>query len=153
MQELIKKFYTSFQHLDADAMVSCYHPEIVYKDPAFGKLKGERVGNMWRMLCNNQRGKDFELEFSNVNCGKNKGTAHWEVFYTYGRTGRRIHNKIQAEFEFKDGLIIKHIDDFNMREWAKQALGFQGYLLGGTGFFRKKVQTEMRNILKKFENQ
>ena len=55
MNELITKFYESFTNLDAEGMASCYHPEIVFEDPAFGKLEGSRAANMWRMLCESQQ--------------------------------------------------------------------------------------------------
>ena len=65
MEAIINKFYESFQKLDSNGMVDCYHQDIVFEDPAFGILKGERAKNMWRMLCENQKGKDFKLLFSN----------------------------------------------------------------------------------------
>jgi len=43
MQKLIETFYTSFANLDAETMISCYHDEITFEDPAFGVLKGERA--------------------------------------------------------------------------------------------------------------
>lgn len=39
--QLIQKFYTAFQTLDAHGMSACYHPNIVFTDPAFGRLEAE----------------------------------------------------------------------------------------------------------------
>jgi predicted negative regulator of RcsB-dependent stress response len=47
-------------------------------------------------------------------------------------------NRIRAEFFFKDGLIIRHTDDFDIWKWSKQALG-TGHLLGWTGYMQKKI--------------
>jgi len=107
---------------------------------------------MWRMLCESQKGKNFVVEASNIVCDGAKGTAHWEAHYTFSKTGRKIHNIIEAKFEFKDGKIIKHTDHFNLHKWAKQAIGFKGLILGGTNFFRKKLQSQTSNLLSKFEN-
>lgn len=147
MKDLIDKFYTAFNELDAETMVSCYHNEIVFDDPAFGELKGERAKNMWRMLCESQKGKGFKVIHSEVT----ENSALWEAFYTFNRTGRKVHNKIQARFEFKDGLIVRHSDFFDLHGWAKQALGFNGVILGWTGFFKKKLQTQTNHLLNKFE--
>ena len=147
-KEIIQKFYSAFQELDADTMASCYHPDIEFEDPAFGKLKGEHAGNMWRMLCKNQKGKGMTIDFKITS----ETTAHWEPKYVFSKTGRKVHNIIDASFEFKDGLIVKHIDVFDLHRWAKQALGFQGFLLGWTGFFRKKLQAQTKHLLKKYES-
>lgn len=147
MNSLIEKFYSSFSHLEADKMISCYHKDVIFEDPAFGILKGERAMFMWKMLCESQKGKDFKVVYSNIEINGNLGFAQWEAFYTFSKTGRKVHNKIHAQFEFKDGLIIKHTDTFNLRHWAKQALGFKGLVLGGTRYFRNKLKTQTNNLL------
>lgn len=151
MKQLIEEFYTAFKNQDVEAMVACYHKDIVFEDPAFGVLTGDRVCNMWRMLINSQKGKDFKVSFSNITYKEDTGTAHWEAQYTFSQTGRKVHNKIDAHFELKDDKIIKHTDTFNLHAWAKQAMGFKGALLGGTGFFKKKLQAQTNRLLDKFE--
>jgi ketosteroid isomerase-like protein len=111
-------------------MIACYHKDIHFEDPAFGVLKGEHAGNMWRMLCASQKDKEFTVTFSDITYQDGKGSAHWEAQYHFSKTGRKVHNKIDATFEFKDGKISKHIDTFNLHRWASQAMGFKGMLLG-----------------------
>ncbi|OEK04745.1 nuclear transport factor 2 family protein [Roseivirga misakiensis] len=152
MNQLIDKFYTAFANLDAETMAACYHKDIMFYDPGFGELKGEKAGNMWRMLCSNQKGKGLKVVHANVNANENTGQADWEAWYTFSKTGRKVHNIIHAEFEFKDGLIIKHTDHFNLHRWSSQALGTSGKLLGWTGFFRKKLQNQTGRMLDKFES-
>ncbi len=152
MKALIEKFYSAFKNLDSETMANCYHKDIVFKDPAFGVLKGGKAKNMWRMLCTSQKGKDFIISYSNIKFSDNKGTAHWEAHYTFSKTGRKVHNKILAEFEFKEGQIIKHTDSFNLYRWAQQAFGITGYLIGWTSFFRKKLQKQTNTMLSKFKD-
>ncbi|MCK5702831.1 MAG: nuclear transport factor 2 family protein, partial [Cyclobacteriaceae bacterium] len=76
---------------------------------------------------------------------------HWEAYYSFSKTGRKVHNIINAEFEFKDGKIIKHIDNFDLYKWSKQALGIQGLILGWTGFFKKKLHKQTNKMLYYFE--
>ena len=153
MSKIIEQFYQSFAALDAEGMASLYHDEVEFEDPAFGVLKGERARNMWRMLCKSQQGKDFKVFFSKVNENTASATAHWEAIYTFSQTGRKVHNKIDASFEFKDGKIIRHIDRFNLHKWAQQALGFQGALIGWTPFCRTKLQAKTNRLLDKFIQQ
>lgn len=149
MQTIIHTFYEAFKKSDSAGMNACYHDDIVFSDPAFGTLKGADAKAMWTMLC--QNGKDVKVEYSNIKTDEHKGTAHWEAWYTFSQTGRKVHNIIDAKFEFKDGKIIKHSDHFNLRNWAKQALGFKGMLLGGTSFFQKKLQEQTSKTLAKFQ--
>jgi len=139
--EIITNFYTAFQQLDVEKMVSYYHDDIIFTDPGFGTLKGEDAKNMWRMIC--ARAKDFSLTYSQVT----DNTAHWDTTYTFSATGRKVNNIIDATFEFKNGKISKHTDVFDLHQWATQALGFKGRLLGGTKFFQKKLNKQTKVLL------
>ena len=46
-KEILEQFYTDFSNGDSDEMVSHYHEDIVFHDPAFGELKGERARKIW----------------------------------------------------------------------------------------------------------
>jgi len=143
---LIGRLYTAFQQKDHATMAECYHPEAYFRDEAF-ELTGKEIGAMWHMLC--LRGKDMTLEYS-VKDQAGKITAHWEPKYSFSQTGRFVHNIIDAEFEFKDGLIIKHIDRFDFWSWSRQALGAPGLLLGWTPLLRNKVSKMAMGNLRKF---
>lgn len=132
-------------------MVKHYHNDIVFEDPAFGKLQGDRAKNMWLMLCNSQKGKDFKITFNNVQSADNTAKANWEAFYTFSKTGRKVHNTIKAQFVFKDCKIIEHTDSFSLHKWASQALGFKGYALGLLPFFKSKLQVQTNKLLQNFE--
>ena len=147
-KQLITTFYESFQQANAEGMVACYHNDIEFEDPAFGKLNDDDAKNMWRMLLS--RNSAIKVTFSNVKTTENNGTANWKAVYQYGSQKRKVINNIQASFEFKDGKIIKHTDVFSMWKWSKQALGFKGLLLGWTPFLKKKVQGLTHKLLKEF---
>ena len=151
MIDTINTFYKAFKALDAEKMVSCYHENIKFEDPAFGMLDGESACNMWRMLCESQKNKGFQLEFSQVHYDGVHGHAHWEATYTFSKTGRKVHNVINAQFEFKEDKIIKHTDDFDLHRWAKQAMGFKGWFLGGTKFFKDALQKQTNQLLSTYE--
>ena len=153
MEDIITKFYKAFNDCDADTMISCYHDDIVFEDPAFGILIGDRAKAMWQMLCESQKGKEFKVKVSKIRAENNKGSAHWEAYYNFSKTGRKVHNKIDAKFEFKDGLILTHKDDFNLHKWASQALGFKGLLFGGMGFFKTKLHKQTNHLLDKYINE
>lgn len=145
--ELIETFYQAFQRRDGAAMAACYAPDASFRDPVF-ELRGADVGRMWRMLC--ERGKDLRVEFSAVQAADNRGSADWQAWYSFSKTGRQVHNIIHAEFEFRDGRIAKHVDSFDFWRWSRQALGPAGLLLGWTPLLRNKVRTEALRGLEKF---
>ncbi|WP_342626288.1 nuclear transport factor 2 family protein [Aequorivita sublithincola] len=147
---IIENFYEAFADLDAERMLEWYHDDVTFEDPAFGVLKGEEAKNMWRMLCETQQGKDFKVITSKIEYTPEAGKARWEAYYTFSKTGRKIHNVINATFKFKDGKIINHIDKFSLYKWSKQAIGFKGFLVGWTAFFRKKMNSQTRFLLSEF---
>ncbi|TMH06089.1 MAG: DUF4440 domain-containing protein, partial [Betaproteobacteria bacterium] len=61
-----------------------------------------------------------------------------------------VHNAIDARFEFRDGLVIRHVDRFDFWRWSRQALGAPGWLLGWTSLLRGKVRAQAAKGLAAF---
>ncbi len=137
----LETFYSAFQRRDGAAMSRCYAPDAHFSDPAF-ELHGAQCGAMWRMLS--ARGKDLVIRYEILSADSARGAVHWEADYTFSQTKRFVKNKIEASFEFRDGLIARHIDTFPFRTWAAQALGPMGSVLGGTQWLQNKVRSKAR---------
>jgi hypothetical protein len=149
--DLINRFYSAFAESNAEGMVTWYHDDIIFRDPAFGELRGEKAKDMWRMLVRSAKGK-IKIAWSDVAADENSGRANWRAEYVFSGTGRNVVNVISAEFEFRDGKIVRHTDSFDFYKWAKQALGWKGWLLGRTGFFRRKVMQQANARLADFQS-
>lgn len=149
-EKTLIKFYTAFANGDAATMCECYHPDIQFRDPAFGLLKGNDVCDMWKMLIKKTKG-ELKIEFSEVKATEYIGSLIWIATYNFSKTNRKVVNVIKAQFQFKDGLIIKHTDDFDIWKWSKQAFGIKGYLFGWTGFFQTKINEHALLSLKKYK--
>ena len=143
--DLIARFYTAFQALDAEAMASCYAKDARFSDPVFTDLRGQQVGDMWRMLC--ASATDLSLTFDSVT----DTSAHWVATYTFPSTGRRVVNDIRASFVMSEGLIQEHIDTFDLWAWSRQALGPTGVLLGWTPFLQGKVRGQAMAGLRRYQ--
>lgn len=148
-KQLIETFYTAFQNEDAEKMVECYHNNIVFRDPAFGKIKGRKAKAMWRMLL--ERGKgNLKVSFSNVQAEGETGSAEWIARYPYGSKKRPVVNHVKAAFTFADGQILTHTDTFNIWKWSRQALGLLGLLLGWSSIVKNKVQKTTNALLSSY---
>lgn len=146
--QLIHHFYSSFQQKDYQGMQTCYAENAIFSDPVFVNLNSRQAKAMWEMLC--KRGKDLQLEFSNIHADDKRGSAEWIASYTFSGTGRHVVNRIKAEFEFRDGKILRHTDTFRFSKWASQALGLTGLLFGMTTFLKLKVRAKARQSLEEF---
>ncbi len=147
----IETFYAAFSRLDHAAMQACYAPDARFDDEAFSLLGREQIGAMWRMLCSATQAKGmahWQLQASAITARGTRGQAHWEAHYLFSATGRLVHNRIDAEFDFNaQGLITRHRDRFDFWRWARQALGLPGLLLGWTPWLRQKVRrTAAQNL-------
>lgn len=150
-EKTLFKFYSAFANADAPTMCECYHSKIKFRDPAFGLLKGNDVCHMWNMLLEKSKG-NLKIEFSDLKADEYLGSAQWVATYNFSKTNRKVINSIQSQFHFKDGLIIKQTDYFDIWKWSKQALGFTGYLLGWTGFLQHKIQQQALKSLQKHKD-
>lgn len=148
-EELIHRFYTAFTKGDAKTMGECYTDDVEFCDPAFGVLHGDEARAMWLMLAERAKGR-LNITYSDVHADDLKGRAHWEAIYPFSKTGRTVHNKIDAAFDFRNGKISRHHDSFNFWRWSSMALGPIGMLLGFTPIVRNKVRSEARASLQQF---
>ena len=146
--ETIESFYRAFGQRDYEQMAACYHPAIRFSDPVFPDLRGDDVRAMWHMLC--EQGTDLHVAFTDVRTEGGRGSAHWTADYTYSPTGRSVHNSVEAAFEFADGLIVRHVDTFDLWRWTRMALGPGGILTGWTGFTQAKVRATADKGLRRF---
>jgi len=142
---LIARFYAALGRRDADAMIACYAPDVTFSDPVFPSLDAAGAAAMWRMLC--ARGRDLAVEVSSIGADATSGHAHWDATYTYSATGRRVINRIDAQFAFRDGLICRHQDRFDLHRWLRQALGWKGAMLGWLPAVQRKVQAQAATAL------
>ena len=147
--QLIEKFYTGFQQLDAAAVNSCYSEDIVFFDPVFGLLKGDEARSMWQMLCKNAR--QFSLTYGNIKTlDEEYCTCDWQATYIFPATGKQVVNKVKANMRFADGKIIEHSDAFSVHKWSKQAFGLMGTLIGWNSLFQNKIKNKAKKNLLQF---
>ena len=152
-EEVIEKFYSSFQKLDAAGMNACYTADISFYDPMFELLQGQQAKAMWEMLCKNA--KDFALSFGNIkDLGDDYYTCDWTATYRFSKTGRMVTNKVKAHMKIEQGIIMEHSDAFSLHKWSKQAMGFSGYLFGWNSYYRRKIKNGARiNLLTYMQKQ
>lgn len=129
-------------------MQACYSDRAIFSDAVFSDLNAQQVRAMWEMLL--KTGTDLRLEFSNIQADDKTGSAEWTAWYSFSKTGNKVVNRIQARFRFENGKIVEHRDSFDFPTWARQALGFSGWLLGRTAYLRNKVQQTAKSNLEKF---
>ena len=144
-EQLITTFYNAFQKKDYKTMQACYSDDAIFYDPVFEDLVANEVRTMWEMLC--KRATDLSLEFSEVVSADEYGSCTWVASYTFKKTNRKVVNHIKAHMRFRDGKIIEHTDQFNLRNWSRQALGLPGFLFGWTTWFQNKIRKSAQQSL------
>lgn len=144
-EERIRQLYNALQRLDAQDMSACYHELATFRDPVFDLKSKREITGMWTMLCS--RAKQFELTYDSVEADDESGSAYVEAKYLFSSTGRMVYNKIEANFKFKDGLIIEQVDTFDFWRWSRYALGLPGYVLGWSSLLQNKVRKEANSNL------
>jgi hypothetical protein len=149
-EKTLVKFYSALANADASKMSECYHPDITFRDPIFGLLKGPKVSHMWKMLIDSNKG-ELKIDTSDIKADEYVGSARWTASYSLSKANRKVINVIHSRFHFQDGLIVKHIDDFDIWKWSKQALGIKGVLFGWTGYMQKRIQEKAILSLKKYK--
>jgi hypothetical protein len=104
---------------------------------------------MWRMFTTS--GNALDVTFADVKADDTSGSASWEAVYAFPKTGRKVHNKISASFEFRDGKIVRHRDLFDFYRWTRMALGPLGTALGWTPIVQGQVRKQAASQLRRFQ--
>lgn len=144
-EALIHRLFSHLSDQDPKAMEDCYHPDATFKDIAFTLEGRGQIRAMWDMICikgtpDKPRKSDIEAKVMEASANEDSGRALVIDSYTFGGDGgddkgRRVVNKIESKFEFRDGLIFRQIDVCDRKEWARKAYGgITGFLLGHLGF-------------------
>ncbi len=149
-EELITNFYSAFAAGDHVAMGASYSDEATFSDPVFPNLSADEARAMWRMFTTS--GNEISLSYSGIQADDRSGSARWAAIYRFPKTGRTVHNKIEAAFLFRDGKIIRHRDEFDLYAWTRMALGPVGTLLGWTPFVKGQVRNQAATQLHRFQN-
>ncbi|NNE27920.1 MAG: nuclear transport factor 2 family protein [Saprospiraceae bacterium] len=145
-KDILNQFYNAFSIGDQHRMLFHYHKDIIFEDPAFGKLEGQEVKAMWSMLLEQAKG-GLSITHEILSTDNNSGIVSWEAKYNYGKKRRPVHNIITAHLELQNDKIIKHKDVFDLWKWSQQALGIPGLLLGWTPYMKGKIQSGARKSL------
>ena len=143
----IEALYAALDRHDGETAAACYTDDAVFEDPAFGRLTGGAVKDMWRMLAERSADLAVVLGDHGVAADGRTGWAHWSATYTFTTTGRTVQNEIDASYTFRDGLIAEQVDSFPLRRWGAQALGAKGAVLGLTPLLSRGVQKQARSNL------
>lgn len=144
-RQVTRQFFDRLAARNLPGLLAQYHPDIHYRNPFF-ELHGAEVAAMWRMWW------DYlpDVQVVCKDSGINSDGAYWHAIYTYSPTGRRVEHHISADLMFSDGAIIQHVDRFNVHEWANNAYGFVGRMIGGWRLFEWRIAMQARTRLAAF---
>lgn len=147
-EDLVQQFYTAFAKKEYNTMSALYHPEATFYDPVFLELNALQVKAMWHMLC--LLGGDLEINHERIAGFDNSASVIWHAYYSFSKTGRFVHNIVRARFTFRDNLIYRHEDDFDLWRWSRMALGLSGLLLGWSAPVQNKIRKFAEANLQQF---
>ncbi|HEV7406516.1 MAG TPA: nuclear transport factor 2 family protein [Chthoniobacteraceae bacterium] len=117
--EVLTNLYTCLANHDYEGMEKCYHPDATFRDIGFTLEKRTPIRAMWHLISET----DLRASFKIVDGEGSPSTVDLIDEYTFPPTGKRVRNPIRSVFEFKEGLIFKHRDFCDTRQWCIDAWG------------------------------
>lgn len=133
---LIETLYISLRDNKPETAAACYAADAHFEDIAFRLDGRESILQMWRLVCS----REVSVTFDSVVADNQKGGANWVARYAFTDTGRKVTNPTTASFDFRDGLIVNHVDHCDAMAWATQAFPFPLNLaFGASGWLRRHM--------------
>lgn len=143
-----ERFYEAFMVRDHYTMGLLYAENATFSDPVFPLLNALGARTMWKMLLS--QADDLAIEVNILEDTPTRARVQWSAYYSFGATGRRVINRIQTDMAISNGRIVRHVDQFSLWRWARQALGLKGLLLGWSPMVRKRIQAQAARSLNEF---
>jgi ketosteroid isomerase-like protein len=142
-EELLQRLFQCLNAHDHEGVAACYQEQATFRDIAF-TLKGRKqIHAMWAMIClPDDKGtpSDIVATVEELTADGSGGRAVVVDDYTFRSTKKRVHNRVRSTFEFRDGLILRQIDQCSAVDWARQAFGNAfGTFLGIAGPVRRML--------------
>jgi ketosteroid isomerase-like protein len=134
------RLFTALKRHDHPAMAACYAEAATFHDIAFDLRCKKHIHAMWHMICEG----DIRATYEIVECNAQSARVNLVDDYTFRETGQPVHNRIQSRLSFENGLIVRHEDDCDPRQWAAMAFaGFprivKGFLAGRSYWLRHRT--------------
>ena len=147
------RFFSRLVARDVSGAMECCGAQIEYSSPFFQGLferRGrEAVGAMWRAWLGSL--PQASISCDDIRASHEHGLVRWTARYTFPDTSRLVRHDLSADLAFAEGKIIRHRDRFGLHEWASQAYGASGRLLGGQRAFQSWAVSRERARLATFE--
>ena len=120
-RDLVDRYITAYNSFDIAGLMSTVHPRIEFRNVAGGKINATARGSgEFRVLAEQAAELFVERRQTIVAFSSSEGRAVIEVTWEavlardiaqFGLAGDRLTLKGRSEFEFRDGLIIRLIDE------------------------------------------
>ena len=136
---IVEQFYAALNAKDLLTLRSLYHPKAEYNDEIFS-LNYKEILALW--YSSMQPEMELVAEVHSIDQQKESIVTHWTISYTIASINKRITLDEVGRFEFQDGLIIRHTDEYSFYRWCAQAFGVAGMLASWSKWLRKKVRNQ-----------
>ena len=143
---LIRRFYGCLAAGDPEGAVACYHPEVLFSDPRFPRLREGLAADLWRMRL--APGTAFEVRLVEASGGEDAAVASWVARESV--LGRTVVTRGRSMFAFREGRISRQYDHYSLWRWSAGAFGFAGAVLGWFGPFRWALRRRAARALERF---
>ncbi len=120
-EQLLAKYPDAWTKRDVEKVLTYFHEDCVYEDPTLGVIKNgkEGVREFFHEVFSMQ--PDFHLEYSDYFATDTRGASIWTITNTWNGefhgvdvTGKKVKFIGTTMFEFKDGLILRNTDYWDL---------------------------------------
>lgn len=149
--EVIQSYFKHLQARNAASLWQCYASNIVYSDPVYGWMEGDKVKARWEYFC--AHADALQLTWGAVTVLDDEYfTCEWTAQYTQRETGRTIKFPCKSFFRLKDYKIIEQSDAYRLSSLIAQTDGWKGFWFGWTGYMKRFVQKRALQALASFSS-
>lgn len=127
---------------------------VTFSDMAYHNIKGKRVFAMWHWFCT-KKPEPVKVTFDPSKTREEDGIVilvyrAQYIFVDLFKKDKPIDYLITANLTIKDGKIIHHKDEADIKEWTEQAMGSLIAMIAWTPLFKRALSSKAEGLLDDF---
>ena len=130
---------------DAEAVLSRYDAHARIDHPLLGALTRDEFAVALRTFL--RQTPERELSYQINHAGADRVETEWTLTNVFHASGRTVRLQGATTFVLSGLRITRQTDQFDRRDWSRQALGLTGLALSFVPGWRGYLRRELRSVL------
>lgn len=144
---IINKVFESITELNSVKINALYADEAIFEDPSIGEITGVVIKYWWQFLYGQM--SNISIEVLDIKINGDEAIVSWKNNHLLKLTGKQLSLDFTTNFTFKDGFIVFHKNNYDFKQFVKQAFGPIA-AMSGNKIMQKMIKGQLNKMISNY---